>query len=151
MGYYVTADGEITVPAANVEAAYRAVCALNARHELKNGGQWPANETKPADSRSNGDPNKWFSWMAWHYDDTCATLTEVFTEVGFDTVTADNGDVIIGYFDSKTGNEGDFLDAVAPYAAPGVGHYWRGENGEQWRDTYENGKREERYGTVIYG
>src|SRR5699024_7908833 len=56
MGYYIDGYGELTIKADNTAAAYQAVCRLNADDSIKNGGQYPATQTKPADSRSLGNP-----------------------------------------------------------------------------------------------
>lgn len=149
MGYYIDGYGELTIKADNTAAAYQAVCRLNADDSIKNGGQYPATQTKPADSRSLGNPNKWFSWMPWNYDETCATVAEVFQEVDFDVRTEPNGDVIIGDYSTKTGNESEFLDAIAPYVEPGT-YDWVGEDGSRWRDVYSDGKRNELTGTIVY-
>lgn len=149
MGYYIEGYGCITVKAANTDAAFKAVCQLNADDSIKTGGQHPANQVKPADSRSLGNPNKWFSWMPWNYDETCTSLADVFTELDFEVTTTDDGDIIIGSFDSKSGNETEFLDAIAPFAEP-TEYDWLGEDGSRWRDVYADGKREELTGHIIY-
>ena len=62
MGYYVTGEGSITIPAENLDAAYDALVELNRRDDLKTGGRYGGEPTsKPANSASVSDsPDKWF-------------------------------------------------------------------------------------------
>lgn len=149
MGYYLEGYGALTIKAANVPAALKAVHQLNTDDEHKRGGQYPPTLVKPADSTSRGNPNKWFSWMPWNYDETLTTLPEVLEELGFYTETSPDGDITIGSYDTKAGNEENFLDALAPYIEPGQ-YFWEGEDGHKWRDTYANGSRTQHIGTIIY-
>ena len=41
MGYFVeTTEIDFTIPSGNIDAAYEAMCELNAHDELKHGGIW---------------------------------------------------------------------------------------------------------------
>ena len=139
MGYYVDGQGDIVIPTDKLDEAYAAVVALNTRNELKRGGHWPPTNAKPADSTSNGDPNTWFSWMDWNYDETCDSLEEVMRLLGFDTDMQEDGLHILEYHD-KTGNEDHFLDAISPFVVDGSEFYWRGEDESIWRNRYQGGK-----------
>ncbi len=137
MGYFVCiTDGAFTVPKENESAAYAAVCALNQRDDLKSGGMWGGDDdaTTPRPAGLDYHPGRWFSWMDPNYPAKCATLAEVFQQLGFSVVEDADGVHICGY-DSKIGQETLFLAAIAPYCVRSSWLEWRGECGEMWRHT----------------
>lgn len=143
MGYYVIGSGELLIKKENAEAAFEAVKALNAQHDLKSGGS-SLIQNRPEDSKSLGLPHKWFSWMEWDYDVICQSLDEVFTELGFRAHTELDGSVVIGDFtEEKAGQEDLFLEVIAPfitYGEKGVARYfWTGEDGDRWHNVFKNG------------
>lgn len=143
MGYYVTGEGYISVPADKLTDAYNALVELNKHDELKTGGRFGAgvSEGKPANSTSVAEnPNRWFSWMDWNYDEVCSTAEEILQQVGFETEeTPDDGLELFGY-DSKSGAESHFVNAIAPFVNEDSTMEWSGEDGERWRWVFENGE-----------
>lgn len=150
MGYYVgTMNADFRIPAENLDKAYDALCALNARDELKTGGG--GCEVRPAGSESvAGDPNRWFSWMPWNYDEMYSSVEEILNALGFETDVELNGDVTIVYYDNKMGAETHFLEALAPYVADGSYVEWRGEDNAMWRQDFNNGEMKERGGKIVW-
>ena len=142
MGYYVNiVESNCKIKKENIDAAYNAVCELNRYDDMKRGGQWGSNlPVKPSDSKSvSNSPHKWFSWMAWNYDEVCDNLVEVLEMLGFYIYEAEDAIEINGY-DSKAGQENIFLDALAPYIENGSYIRWRGEDDEMWSNIFEDGQ-----------
>lgn len=129
MGYYVSGEGNLTIKNANLPAAYAALMALqNAPDKMKHGGSFSAKETR-----------RWFSWMPEDLT-TIPTVQDVFRELGFEVeVDGDTGDVVIGNYDSKIGDEETFFAAAAPFIESGE-YEWKGEDGEFWKWTFHDGK-----------
>lgn len=153
MGYYIqSTDAHWTIPADKVDDAYRAVVELNKKHHLKRGGSsFPL--PKPEGSTSVSDrPDKWFSWMGWNYDETCETLSEVFEELGFygSFENPDDGFFLGEEYDSKTGNEYLFLEAIAPFSTENSYINFTGEDGEMWRYIVKDGKLLYQAGSITY-
>jgi hypothetical protein len=128
MGYYTrTTAVDFTIPADKVDDAYKAVCALNWRNDLKRGGRYPQ---EPGADDSQPRPDKWFSWMDWNYHETCKELKEVMEALGFEDCSMTEQGFDLGWYDSKTGNEDCFIEALAPFADPGSYINWQGEDSE---------------------
>lgn len=125
MGYNVsTEEVNFTIPAHNVEAAYKAMCALNTTHDShKSGGSYSGGQ-KTA---------KWFAWMDANYPETCKNAKEVLEQVGFGVHEHEDGSLSLEYYDSKTGQEELFIEAAGKYALPGWSIAWVGEDGHRWR------------------
>lgn len=140
MGYYVSGEGNLTIKNANLPAAYAALMALqNAPDEVKHGGSYSAKETR-----------RWFSWMPEDLT-TIPTVQDVFRELGFEVeVDGDTGDVVIGNYDSKIGDEETFFAAAAPFIESGE-YEWKGEDGEFWKWTFHDGKMFHVVGARNYG
>lgn len=144
MGYYIeTIRSKFHVSAENFDAAYQALCELNSdEHEReKTGGNSSAPELqyrKPTDSTSiSSNPNKWYAWMDWNYDETCPNLTAILKALGFTVDVDETGITGISYEYAKTGNEETFLKALAPYVEPDSFIVWCGEEGEEWVDVFD--------------
>lgn len=144
MGYYVeTIQSEFHLPLENFDAAYKALCELNsdAHENQKTGGHMSSPELqyqKPEDSTSvSNNPNKWYAWMDWNYDETCPDLIAILTALGFAVDTDDTGIFFISYDYAKSGAEDIFLEALAPYVTPNSFIVWRGEEGEVWVDAFD--------------
>ncbi len=142
MGYYVsTRESNFIIPVANLGAAYQAMCALNHDSDIeKRGGSWSGGKMQEA----------WFSWMSPDYDETCEDAFDVLREVGFEPDQTDDGDLVLGYYNSKSGQEALFLAAIAPYAVPGSFVIWEGEEGEIWRDIVVDGKIVTSYAELVF-
>lgn len=152
MGYYVNiVESNCVIKKNNFDAAYNAVCELNRHDNLKCGGQYGENlPVKPADSKSvSNSPHKWFSWMDWNYDETCANLVEVLDMLGFDVYETDDAIEITGY-DNKSGQEDIFLEALAPYIENGSYIHWSGEDDYKWSNIFENGKMITREARIVW-
>lgn len=150
MGYFVqTTKTNFIIKNNKLKKAYKALCKLNSRDDLKSGGNWGVNlDAKPQGSTSvSNNPNKWFSWMDWNYDETCKSAEEIFSDLGFYTEITDEGDLFIGMFSNKCGDEGTFLQAVAPFVEDGSYIEWQGEDGSMWKNTFNNGKMETQHAT----
>lgn len=140
MGYYVTGEGSIVIPAEHLDAAYDALVELNRRDDLKSGGS-SREMTKPADSVSVAEhPHKWFSWMDWNYDEVNTDAKGILEDVGFEVNESDDdGSIELTYYNSKMGAEEHFIKAVAPYVTEDSVMVWTGEEGEKWRWTFPEG------------
>ena len=133
MGYYIeTENVNVIISAANVPAAFEAVKALNKRDELKGGGRFP----------KRGLPeDNWFAWMPWNYDQTVESIADVFQLLGFEHSSIDDdGYFHLSWYNSKTGDEEHFLNAIAPYVESGSVIEWRGEDNERWRNHFLDGQ-----------
>ncbi len=135
MGYYVQiVYSDFTIKKEDFDRGYKIVCDLNSRDDLKGGGKFGGTPTpKPADSKScASSPDKWFSWMLWNYDEVCDSLPKVLEELGFGINYNDEGDIIGLSYDSKTGDEDVFLDALRPVVKEGSYIVWEGEDYDRW-------------------
>jgi hypothetical protein len=142
MGYYVTLeDADYTIPTKDLDVALERLKALNFRHDLKNGGQYP----------ETGDPfeDKWFSWMPPRYHETAQSAAEVFEMLGFTVETDEEGLHLTGY-DGKTGDEDTFLEAVADLVKPDSYLEWQGEEGHRWRLEYDGKTSTYRSARVVW-
>ena len=132
MGYYVNiVDNNFVLPAKNKEAAYEAVCRINAPeyNYLKNGGSWGPGEER----------EYWYSWMPADYPEQTETLEDVLQLLGFEFRIDDNGDITDLAYDNKTGAEDVFLLAMSPYVTDGSLLRWRGEDGLAWVHKFHDG------------
>ena len=118
MGYYVSSEGVITVPAENLDAACQALV------DLKRGGS-SRTEKKPAS-----------------YDVVYSTTQEILEELGFDTgITEDGSLKLFGFgYDNEIGAGDVFVEALAPYVSEDSEMIWTGEDAEKWRWTFKDGK-----------
>lgn len=142
MGYYVTGEGFITIPAENLDAAYDALVELNRRDDLKTGGSWGGKPvSKPANSTSVSDtPDRWFAWMEWNYDEVITDTKGILEAVGFEISDDEDGSIVLRYYDNKIGAEEHFVKAIAAYVDPDSVMFWTGEDGEKWRWVFEDGE-----------
>ena len=129
MGYYVTTeDINIIVPKDLLEPAYKAVLAMNEDDNLKRGGGGMGTERK-----------FWFSWMPEDLS-TLTDLKDVMENLGFDTNYNEAGDLVLGHYDSKTGQEDLFLDAIAPFVQEMSYAIWKGEDNSFYKWEFNDGK-----------
>lgn len=155
MGYYVRGTGTVTIRTADVDNAYKALCALNDSDELKRGGRWggPDGSENPRPAGLNYHPARWFSWMDANYPDTCPNLVAILVMLGFDVRERDaDADTLLLdlSYDNKTGQEELFTQALAPFIVSGE-LYWDGEDGTKWREVFANGSHKVQGASVVYG
>lgn len=140
MGYYVTAiEGRVVIPKENISKAYDAMCALNDNDNLKRGGQWGGDLSKDDDRPAglNYHPARWFAWMDANYPETCPDAVSVLRALGFDDAhITDSGDLSFSDYDSKSGQEELFLEAVSPLCREGSYLVWKGEDDSMWRQDF---------------
>ena len=139
MGYYVNGNGQLRIKAENLPAAYAALMALqDAPDENKQGGSFSAKETR-----------RWYSWMPEDLR-TIPSVQDVFIELGFEVeVESNTGDVLIGNYDSKMGQEEVFFAAAAPFIENDE-YEWTGEDGDFWKWSFADGKMFHLSGTRSY-
>jgi hypothetical protein len=154
MGYYVrTTQSHVLIPAARHADAYAALCRLNDNDSLKTGGSYGGGELSANDPRPAGmthHPARWFSWMDADYPSKCKTLAEILREVGFDLDEEEDGTITGMHYDSKTGCQDIFLEALAPYVKAGSYIEWQGEEGEQYRFDFNGTSMTQRSGVVTW-
>lgn len=129
MGYIVSGSGEIFLPAEDMNAAYQALMELNKHDELKRGGVW----SEGVQTESH------FSWMPADLS-TLPTVHAIFTALGFTTVIDEDGLWVHEYESNKTGQEGLFFAAIAPFIKHGGYFFWDGEDKDFWKWSFTNGK-----------
>ena len=127
MGYYINIqESNFVIPAHNLDKALERFKALN--HDpnaIKGGGRW-----------SSGEENeRWFSWMPSDYDQTVTSAQEVLEMLGFDCMIQEDGGLNVHGYDSKIGDETQFLNAIRDLVDVSCYIIWRGEDGEFWKWT----------------
>jgi hypothetical protein len=129
MGYYVnTEDINVIVPRDLLEDAYKAVLTLNDRDDLKRGGSFGA------------ERKYWFSWMPEDLK-TLPDLKAVFTQLGFeDCDYNEQGDLVLGHYNNKSGQEDIFLYVIAPFVQENSYAIWKGEDDAHWKHEFRDGK-----------
>lgn len=140
MGYFVNGNGELRIKAENLDKAYDALMALN---------DAPDNAKRGGSSGGANAPRFWYSWMPEDLR-TLPNTAAVFSELGFETNTDDNGDLLIGAYDNKTGQEDVFFAAAAPFIEDDE-YEWTGEDGAFWLWKFEDGRMFVRHGKRAYG
>lgn len=127
MGYNVsTMDVCFTIPAENVDQAYAEMC------------------------RANDHFTERFPSFNIFDQEQCSNAIEAFRNIGFDADTDITGDIIVYGFDGKSKNEEKIFEAIAPYVEPNSYIEWRGENGEMWRNVFENGRMITQNGEIVW-
>lgn len=155
MGYFVSTTGiDFTIPKENLDNAYRAMCELNKDDSEKMGGAFGnleiINQDITGSNSVSTNPNKWFSWMPWNYDEVCKNAAEIFFELGFEVAENEDGSLSLLWYDCKSGQEELFLETVAPYVKPGSYIDWRGEDGSLYRYEFDGETMEVKTGTVVW-
>jgi len=132
MGYYVHITySNAVIPSENLPAALDALRGLDARDDLKSGGS------------SAGD--KWFSWMNDYDLANAPSVASVLEQLGFVVDSDGRGDLSIIGYDNKTGDEGIFIQTLAPYIESGSYIEWEGEDNEAYRWELCDGGMETQY------
>lgn len=151
MGYYVTLESaNFRIRECKLEPAWEAVAKLNEKDDLKSGGSWSGGKRKEV----------WFSWMEADYPEKALEsakkgecshpLEYVFSHLGFETTRDEHGGLCLHWYDSKIGDEEQFLRAVAPFVEPGSFLEWRGEDGCMWRHEFDGEVMTYKAGRVVY-
>jgi hypothetical protein len=126
MGYYVeTTEMYAVIPADRMDDAYRRLCALNHSPTAdKHGGAIQGGKIV----------SSYFSWMEADYDEKYKDAVEILNQVGFtDTYTDENGDLVLGGYNNKTGDEDQFINSISPCFTEDSFINWRGEDAEMYR------------------
>jgi hypothetical protein len=145
MGYYTRiTETNMFISKDDFEYCYEAMCKLNDRDDLKNGGSWGGGDGISADKpRPKGmtyHPAKWFSWLDANYPEKCKTMQDILFELGFEDIKLDeDGNLIDLWYDNKTGDEALFLQIISPYVKAGSYVNWIGEDGTRYQFFF-NGK-----------
>ena len=130
MGYYVEGEGTITILNENLDAAYKAMVALNnVPDELKRGGTWSGGEYV----------SKHFSWMPTDLTEI-KTAEEMFERLGFHIGRSDRRSLQLTAYDSKMGQEEIFIAAVQQFVEDDSHFEWKGEDGSMWTWKFNDGK-----------
>ena len=128
MGYYVTTtEVDFVIEKDKCDAAL-------AEMKRINGSEF--------DHRKHGGSSqeKWYSWMPASFDEI-SSIAHFFEMIGFEGNGEDSeGNFALGFYDNKTGDEDVFFEYLAPFVRSGSYVEWRGEEGEQWRWLFEDGK-----------
>lgn len=155
MGYYVYGVGSITIDHDKVDDAYKALCKLNERDDLKRGGSWGGSGSTADHSRPEGlsyHPARWFSWMDADYPSKCKDLIQILEMLGFEVEVDITTNSCTRYdlrYNQKMGQEELFLQALAPYLTDGYIE-WKGEDDSMWKDVFVGGSMEVKKGYVVY-
>lgn len=129
MSYYASIiHSTLRLPKENFEEAYRRMCELNNYDELKNGGRWTRIKGKPIRQGA------WFARMDENYPDTLDTAEQILNQLGFNTTTNDDGDVLIDDFEEQCGQEDLFLKTICDLLDGEI--QWAGEDGTVWGYLY---------------
>jgi hypothetical protein len=120
MGYYIfLEDSTAVLPKVYQAEAYKRMCALNDTDEGKTGGS---------------KDEKWFAWMDPNYPDTCADAKAILTDLGFWFDENEDGDLLFTEYDSKMGQESEFLRCIGDLLRGEM--VWRGEEHDLFRYTF---------------
>jgi hypothetical protein len=132
MGYYVhITDSNAGIGLDEMPAALDALRALDARDDLKSGGS------------SAGD--KWFSWMNDFDLANAPSVASVLERLGFDVDHDSYGGLSIIGYDNKKGDEGIFIQTLAPFIESGSYIEWQGEDSQAYRWGFHGGEMETQY------
>ena len=140
MGYYVSGSGDVRIAKEKLEDAYEALMKLNdVPDDKKNGGSFSG----------GGRTASWFSWMPQDLT-TIPDARAVFDLLGFETQYEDDGGLLVMSYDNKTGQEGVFFAAAAPFITDESEFYWTGEDGIQYKWEFRDGKMMWLDGQTVY-
>lgn len=143
MGYYVNGNGKFSIKTNDMDAAYKALCDLNQRDDIKRGGSYGGGGIDQGSPRPDGlnyHPARWFSWMDADYPSKLGDLDAILSCLGFEFTISEEGGVrtYTTWYDSKIGQEDEFFSVLAPFITAGE-IYWRGEDGNQWKWLFTDG------------
>lgn len=135
MGYYVElVDCQVFIPKTSFESACTHLKNIGflTDTDYMNGGGWDGTNRE-----------HWYSWV--NMDELGVAietnnLPEVFRCFGFVVILDDNGNIDNLAFNDKTGDEEHLLHSLASFFREGDYLQWRGEEGDIWKEMFENGK-----------
>jgi hypothetical protein len=150
MGYYILLeDSDFTIKAEHLDEAYKRLCDLNLRDELKSSYTFLSTRDDFVGSTGlEGTPHLHFSWMKNDYPLHYKTADEIFQALGFETETLQDGSLLLFHYDSKIGSEAHFTNAVSDLATGSLA--WRGEDGERWKEVAGDDKLQIWTGVTTY-
>jgi hypothetical protein len=132
MGYYTEIrDSDAVLPASNLAEAYKRLCDLNQRDELKSGGSYSKGE----------QTQRWFAWMKADYPDHHSNAKSILEEVGYGVEELENGDLVVNYYSNKTGCEDTFIWAISDLFKAHSHMVWMGEDGDYYRWEFGGGDK----------
>lgn len=139
MGYCVNIrNSTAVIRKKNLDTAYKRLCDLNKRDDLKRGGRYEAGKMK----------ERWFSWMDPNYPAKCKTTENILNDLGFDLYTDSKGDLYITNYDNKSGQEDLFLETISDLIEGWI--EWSGEDGYLWKETFGGKKVKRVDGKIVY-
>lgn len=140
MGYCVEVlDMKVRIRKENLEEAYRRMCALNDRTDLKHSGSMLPDGTWSS-----------FSWIHKDYPEQCIDAREIFEELRFQCVEADGTLIIHSFIGEKIGDEDIFFKEIEDLVEDGSYAEWLGEDGERWKWFFNGSGMEIKQGKVSY-
>ena len=145
MGYKIRIiDSNFAIPYDYLDHAYKTLCELNTKDELKRGGVHSGKlYEKPQDSTSvSTNPNKWFNGLDWNYDEIYKSTEEILHALGFETEILQSGDLEIVGFKGEMGDEDIFLGYLAPFVEDGSYIEWINDDDLVWKYTFLQGDME---------
>ena len=145
MGYKIRIiDSNFAIPYDYLDHAYKTLCELNTKDELKRGGVHSGKlYEKPQDSTSvSTNPNKWFNGLDWNYDEIYKSTEEILHALGFETEILQSGDLEIVGFKGEMGDEDFFLEDLAPFVEDGSYIEWINDDDLVWKYTFLQGDME---------
>lgn len=141
MSYYVASSGFLILPEDKEEEAYEALVNLNKRDDLKLHN--PSTQTKPENSFSvASDPNKYFYWMEWNYDEFLTDTQSILERLGFYAESDGKGRIFIDEYSNRKGHEELFLASIAHLIEDNGEIRFESEDGTGWKWVISDGRME---------
>jgi hypothetical protein len=94
--------------------------------------------------------DRWYSWTSTEALREATSLEDFIGQFVEFVVIDDDGSLSM-CFESKTGNERELFEALAPFIAPGSFIEWCGEGGEHYKWIFDGTAMRVAYGEVVYG
>jgi hypothetical protein len=136
MGYYITLNScSIRIP----ESDFPRIC----QHLLTTGFLTNTDCMSGGSYSTEGRTASWYSWVdmdALEKHLKSDDLPAVLEDFGFDVMHDDEGAIDDLCYDSKSGNEEELFDAMAPAMSGITELFWTGECGAQWKWVIKDGE-----------
>lgn len=154
MGYYIDIiESDIFMDKSNFDEAYKRMCDLNQKDDLKGGGAYGGeNDSRsPRPEGLNYHPGKWFSWMDPNYPEKTSTMEDVFHMLGFQDISYDeDGNLVYMSYSNKAGDEAQFLNCISDLFSEGSYISWQGEDNTFFRYTFTSQGMIETSGRIVF-